>query len=674
MVVSIISQVLDGLQYLHWRGLCHLDIQPDNVLLTSARSLDVKLCDFGCAQRVSKLGTIASERVKSRSYLPFAAPEILNEEPVFPQTDVWSLGVLTYVLLSGVAPFAGQSNDETRQNISFVRFRFEPLYKEISTEANRFIMLVFKRAPNSSSKSQGVKVNRERPVKGSLNSLVDSEECECDCCREKEVEQCESSDTDSLYDEEVFEGKLRSLGGDVPIVKTTTDSKCEAVVDPSTSHFQESSSPSVLAFDDIISGPLATYVKSSSAIGGDVAKHCGMVQEGFKAQRQFLVVASRSKAPAQDEMMKLLQPTSQFIQSIQSFREKNRTSSQFNHLSAISESIPALGWVTVAPAPGPYIKEMNDAGQFYTNRVLKDWKEKDKNHVEWVRAWIQVLTELQAYVKQHHTTGLVWNAKGGSAVQNAAKGSSGTAVIPPPPGPPPPPMPAGELFAEDSPSSQTTDQDRAKLFAQLNQGENVTKGLKKVTADMQTHKNPNLRSAPAPVVSAGKTSAGSRPASEPVARPPRKELEGKKWIIEYQKNQPGIMVSETEMNQVVYIYKCEGSTIQVKGKVNSIVLDSCKKSSVVLDSVVSSVEFVNCQSVQMQVLTKVPTISIDKTDGCQIYLNAASQDVAIVSAKSSEMNVLIPKADGDYVEYPIPEQFKTTYNGNGLTTVISEIA
>ena len=93
-------------------------------------------------------------------------------------------------------------------------------------------------------------------------------------------------------------------------------------------------------------------------------------------QRHFLIVASRSKAPVEADLVKLLAPTSQAIQGIQSFREKNRTSPLFNHLSAISESIPALGWVTVAPAPGPYIKEMNDAGQFYTNRVLKDWKDK----------------------------------------------------------------------------------------------------------------------------------------------------------------------------------------------------------------------------------------------------------------------------------------------------------
>lgn len=109
--------------------------------------------------------------------------------------------------------------------------------------------------------------------------------------------------------------------------------------------------------------------------------------------------------------MQLLTPTSEQISAIQQFREKNRASTYFNHLSAISESIPALGWVAVAPTPAPYVKEMNDAGQFYSNRVLKDWKEKDKKHGEWCRAWVQLLSDLQAYVKQYHTTGLVWSGK-----------------------------------------------------------------------------------------------------------------------------------------------------------------------------------------------------------------------------------------------------------------------
>lgn len=260
-------------------------------------------------------------------------------------------------------------------------------------------------------------------------------------------------------------------------------------------------------------------------------------------------------------------------------------------------------------------------------------------------------------------------------MQNAAKAGSapaarGGAAAPPPPGPPPPPMPNRDLFAEES----GPDASRAQLFASLNKGEDVTKGLKKVTSDMQTHKNPTLRAANT-VPAVEKPNVGPKPGASPAvapARPPRMELDGKKWVVEYQKNQPGLVISQTGMNQTVYIFKCEGTTVQVKGKVNSIVLDSCKKTSIVLDSVVSSVEFINCQSVQMQVLVKVPTVSIDKTDGCQIYLNDGSLDVSIVSAKSSEMNVLVPKGDGDYTEYPIPEQYKTTYNGKGLTTVISE--
>lgn len=61
------------------------------------------------------------------------------------------------------------------------------------------------------------------------------------------------------------------------------------------------------------------------------------------------------------------------------------------------------------------------------------------------------------------------------------------------------------------------------------------------------------------------------------------------------------MIDNAEMNNVVYMFRCHDSTLTVKGKVNSVVMDSCRKSSVVFDSLVSSIEFVNCQSVQMQV-------------------------------------------------------------------------
>lgn len=189
---------------------------------------------------------------------------------------------------------------------------------------------------------------------------------------------------------------------------------------------------------------------------------------------------------------------------------------------------------------------------------------------------------------------------------------------------------------------------------------------------MQTHKNPTLRQGPAPFKpTVQKTVASVKPVQ--VEKPASFTRDGKKWLIEYQKGNNNLLVENAEMNNVVYLYKCENSTVQVKGKINSITLDSCKKTSVVFDTLVSSVEFINCQSVQMQVMGKVPTISIDKTDGCQIYLSDDSLDVEIISSKSSEMNVLIPKGDGDYTEIPIPEQFRTKVNGKKtLSTEIVE--
>lgn len=78
---------------------------------------------------------------------------------------------------------------------------------------------------------------------------------------------------------------------------------------------------------------------------------------------------------------------------------------------------------------------------------------------------------------------------------------------------------------------------------------------------------------------------------------------------EYHKGE-NLVIDNVEMNNVVYMFRCQDSTLTIKGKMNSVVMDSCRKSSVVFDSLVSSIEFVNCQSVQMQVCvnTIVPFI------------------------------------------------------------------
>lgn len=105
---------------------------------------------------------------------------------------------------------------------------------------------------------------------------------------------------------------------------------------------------SVLGYTDILQGSLAQYLQFSKKIGADVAQHSDLVNRAFNNQLQFLQIATQSAKPAnQNDVMNLLKPTSDSIAAIQEFRERNRTSQFFNHLSAISESIAALGWVAV---------------------------------------------------------------------------------------------------------------------------------------------------------------------------------------------------------------------------------------------------------------------------------------------------------------------------------------
>ncbi|KGL91453.1 Adenylyl cyclase-associated protein 1, partial [Charadrius vociferus] len=413
----------------------------------------------------------------------------------------------------------------------------------------------------------------------------------------------------------------------------------------------------VQAFDALLAGPVAEYIKISKEVGGDVQKHAEMVHAGLMSERALLVMASQHQQPS--EVM-----GSGFLGLV----GKVWLPGQLFHANVF--------FLLKAPKPGPYVKEMTDAAMFYTNRILKEYKDVDKKQVDWVKAYLSIWTELQAYIKEYHTTGLTWSKTGPVATEGAKSPSAPPAgAAPPPPGPPSPPAPAPTSCSTDDSAS------RSALFAQINRGEGITSGLRHVSDDMKTHKNPALKNQGGPVRSGPKPFTAPKPAcnanpspkTSPKA-PALLELEGKKWRVENQENATNLVISDTELKQVAYVFKCTNSTLQIKGKINSITLDNCKKLGLVFDDVVGIVEIINSRDVKVQVMGKVPTISINKTDGCHVYLSKNSLDCEIVSAKSSEMNVLIPTEGGDFTEFPVPEQFKTVWNGQKLVTTVTEIA
>ncbi|CAI5454506.1 unnamed protein product [Caenorhabditis angaria] len=435
--------------------------------------------------------------------------------------------------------------------------------------------------------------------------------------------------------------------------------------------------PDVQAYDSAIGDLIESWSQVSDKIGGDVITAKAKVLKTFDQFRNFLWFAAGNAKPSDDEVNKMIGKIGESMQEITDFKDSKRNTPQFNHLSAIAETMGALGWV-MSKTPAPVIKDYIEASMFFGNRIMKEFKESDPKQVEWINAWKSIFEEMQKFVRQVHTTGLIWNSSPGSAPPT----SSGSAAAPPapkgpggPPPPPPPPIPS-DLFANLPPAPSNTDKsNRDALFAALNKGEAITSGLKKVTSDMQTHKNPGLRGNAAAPATASKAAASPAKPAQPVRKPARKELQdGKQWNVEYFVNDNNIVIDVADKKQTIYVFRCENSVIKVNGKANSITLDGCKKTSIVFDALVAQCETINCQSVQIQTLGELPTLSIQKTDGCQVYLSKVAQGCEIITSKSSEMNILVQTTDeGDYNEFPVPEQFKTTFVNGKLVTTVSDI-
>jgi len=260
------------------------------------------------------------------------------------------------------------------------------------------------------------------------------------------------------------------------------------------------------------------------------------------------------------------------------------------------------------------------------------------------------------------------------------KAASGAPPPPPPPGPPPPPM-----IIDEKPAPAADSSGIGAVFNELNKGADVTKGLRKVTADQMTHKNPSLRagttvptrsdSASSVSSNRGKSPApGKKPKPESMRtkKPPVKKLDGNKWLIENYDNESQPVEIEASISHSILISRCSKTTIIIKGKANAISIDNSPRLSLLVESLVSSIDVIKSQNFALQILGVVPTILLDSVDGAQIYLSKDSLKTEVFSSKCSSINLLLPEGeDGDYKEAALPEQIRTYIGQDGKS--VSEI-
>ncbi|XP_060737627.1 obscurin [Tachysurus vachellii] len=104
-----IQQILEGVGYIHSMNILHLDIKTDNILMVSPDGEDLKICDFGFCQEIDP----SRHQYSIYGTPEFVAPEIIHQEPVTTATDIWSVGVVAYLCLTGHCPFLGENDRAT---------------------------------------------------------------------------------------------------------------------------------------------------------------------------------------------------------------------------------------------------------------------------------------------------------------------------------------------------------------------------------------------------------------------------------------------------------------------------------------------------------------------------------------------------------------------------------
>jgi len=143
----LVRSILDAIAYCHdQKGIVHRDLKPENFLFSS-REEDavIKIIDFGLSRHDDMTRGIMNTKVGTPYYV---APEVLNREYT-KSCDIWSIGVITYILLCGYPPFYGDTDTQIFESVRVGRFDFpSPEWDKISETAKGFISAMLKRDPS----------------------------------------------------------------------------------------------------------------------------------------------------------------------------------------------------------------------------------------------------------------------------------------------------------------------------------------------------------------------------------------------------------------------------------------------------------------------------------------------------------------------------------------------
>merc|ERR1712216_436802 len=131
-------------------------------------------------------------------------------------------------------------------------------------------------------------------------------------------------------------------------------------------------------------------------------------------------------------------------------------------------------------------------------------------------------------------------------------------------------------------------------------------------------------------------------------------------------------IKEDVKNQeVIYVENCEGTTFYFSGKFNNLTLNRCKDVTVVVDTLIASLELLDAKDVRIKVNENVNLLSIERSEKVSIEI-PNPDNLDIVHTGSNGINILVPKGDGEYIEHPLPTSTTSRFNSDNklMNTVV----
>lgn len=138
---DLMKTLIEAIKYLHGINIVHRDLKPENLLYDSkADTANIKITDFGLA-KYEDLKSGKSMKMDTACGTPgYVAPEVLKSEEYGPQVDMWSMGVILYILLCGFPPFYHESTTVLYKQIKKGSYTFpDPYWSEISNDAKDLV-------------------------------------------------------------------------------------------------------------------------------------------------------------------------------------------------------------------------------------------------------------------------------------------------------------------------------------------------------------------------------------------------------------------------------------------------------------------------------------------------------------------------------------------------------